>query len=256
MNGGMKKVLVTVKAYPNPSKKYEETVCVAGIDLTTGKWIRLYPIPYRDLDDSKKFKKYNIIKIRANKSENDKRPESHKVDIDSIEIIGSLGTEDNWGKRKEIVIPTLDNSFCEILRKGCSEDKSLGMFKPAGVEFECSKAQMKKQEERDACYAQLSFLNSQKDTIEQIPHNFHYIFRCANEPACPGHKLPIIDWELVQSYRKWRYKYKPEAVLLEKIREKWQGMICSEARDTYFFVGNTKRFRDQFMILGVFYPPK
>jgi hypothetical protein len=60
-----KKVLVTVKAYPNPSKKYGETVCVAGIDLGTGKWIRLYPIQYRDLEDEKKFKKYSIIEIKA-----------------------------------------------------------------------------------------------------------------------------------------------------------------------------------------------
>jgi len=28
-----KEVFVTVKTYPNPSKKYRETVCVAGIDL-------------------------------------------------------------------------------------------------------------------------------------------------------------------------------------------------------------------------------
>ena len=55
-----KTVLVTVKAYPNPSRKYTETVCCAGIDIDTKKWIRLYPIPYRDLDESQKFKKYNI----------------------------------------------------------------------------------------------------------------------------------------------------------------------------------------------------
>jgi hypothetical protein len=256
MNGGIKRVLVTVKAYPNPSKKYEETVCVAGIDLETGKWIRLYPIPYRDLDNEKKFKKYDIIEVRANKAKDDKRPESYKVDADSIKVTGHLDTKDNWNRRKEIVIPTVDNSFCEILRKSSSEDKSLGMFKPVGIEFECSKAQIKNQEDRDACYAQLSFLNSQKDTIEQIPHNFHYIFKCANEPACPGHKLPIIDWELGQSYRSWKYRYKTEALLLDKIREKWLGMICSEEKDIYFYVGNTKRFRDQFMILGAFYPPK
>ena len=36
-----KTVLVTVKAYPNPSKKYGETVCVAGIDLERNTLIRL-----------------------------------------------------------------------------------------------------------------------------------------------------------------------------------------------------------------------
>lgn len=42
------RILVTVKAYPNPSKKYIETVCVAGV-TESGQWIRLYPIPYRFL---------------------------------------------------------------------------------------------------------------------------------------------------------------------------------------------------------------
>ena len=27
-------------------------------------------------------------------------------------------------------------------------------------------------------------------------------------------------------------------------------------RDVYFFVGNMQRFRDIFMVLGVFYPPR
>jgi hypothetical protein len=37
-----REVLITVKAYPNPSKKYRETVCVAGITREEG-WVRLVP---------------------------------------------------------------------------------------------------------------------------------------------------------------------------------------------------------------------
>ncbi len=55
MNFETKKVLVTVKTYPNPSRKYQETVCVAGIDLDTKTWIRLYPIKFRDLEANKQF---------------------------------------------------------------------------------------------------------------------------------------------------------------------------------------------------------
>jgi len=73
-------------------------------------------------------------------------------------------------------------------------------------------------------------------------------------PSCPGHKLLIIDWELGQSYRSWRYRYKSEELLMQKIKEKWLGLMCGDNRDTYFFVGNQKRFKDQFMVLGVFYP--
>ncbi len=40
-----KRVLVTVKAYPEKSKKYGEVVCTIGL-TEEGEWIRLYPIPF------------------------------------------------------------------------------------------------------------------------------------------------------------------------------------------------------------------
>src|SRR5579883_405541 len=54
-------ILVTVKAYPNPSKKYIETVCVAGVTKDR-KWVRLYPIPYRYLEYEQQFPTYGRIK--------------------------------------------------------------------------------------------------------------------------------------------------------------------------------------------------
>jgi len=62
-----KRVLITVKAYPNPSKKYGETVC-ARVDINTLQWIRLYPIPYRDLENEKKFEKYSIVEVKCKKN--------------------------------------------------------------------------------------------------------------------------------------------------------------------------------------------
>ncbi len=109
----IKRVLITVKTYPNPSKKYQETVCVAGIDIDSNKWIRLYPIPFRDLDEDKKFKKYNIIEVKANKSTDDHGPESYKIDIGSIKIIDHLDTvkDKKWDRRKEIVLSNINKSI-------------------------------------------------------------------------------------------------------------------------------------------------
>lgn len=169
-----KQVLVTVKAYPNPSKKYEETVCVAGIDLSNNQWIRLYPIPYRDLDNNKKFKKYDIIEIKAIKAVDDKRPESFKVDINSIKILDSLDTKNRWEKRKNLLLPTSLPSFCDIFEESKSSNKSLGMFKPHQVKFEYCKITVNDSERRETCYAQLSFFNKQKNSVEGIPFEFRY----------------------------------------------------------------------------------
>ena len=64
-----RRVLVTVKAYPEISAKHGETVCVAGIDVDTGYWMRLYPVPFRDLEAYRKFEKYSIIEVRGRESQ-------------------------------------------------------------------------------------------------------------------------------------------------------------------------------------------
>lgn len=252
----VKNVLVTVKAYPNPSRRYGETVCIAGIDLRTNKWVRLYPIPFRDLDNEQKFKKYSIIEVKAKKSIDDNRLESFKVDVDSIKIKDFLNTKDKWERRKRIVLSNVDKSMCEILQKRETEEKSLGAFKPRKIDFVWKKSRSKNQNERESCYAQLSFFNKIKGAPEVIPYDFRYRFFCNNKPLCRGHDYSIIDWEIGQAYRDWRLKYSSESLLLEKIKQRWLTLNCSTKNDVYFFVGNLKRFRDKFMILGVFYPPK
>lgn len=251
-----KTVLVTVRAYPNPSKKYGETVCCAGVDLSTREWLRLYPIPFRDLDDEKKFKKYSTIEINCRKPVDDKRPESYTVDADSIRVIDHWDTKDKWERRKRVVLPTLSPSMCWVFQEAQARDKSLAMIKPRDISFSWERAATKDQATREACYSQLSFFNKRKDAIETIPYHFYYTFKCDGVADCPGHKMSIIDWELGQAYRQWRWKYRDRDTLLEKIRERWLYRICSEKNDVYFYVGNMKRFRDSFMVLGVFYPPR
>jgi hypothetical protein len=252
-----KRILVTVKAYPNPSKKYVETVCCAGIDTDTLQWIRIYPIPYRDLDESQKFKKYTVIEARCWKASDDHRAESYKIDSDSICLLSHLDTkkDKNWEARKQIVLPTISPSFCKIFEE-TAQGKSLGAFKPSAIDFYWKKSAKDNEDAREACYAQLSFWDKTKKAIEPIPFDFYYSFKCFGEPNCPGHQLPIIDWEIGQAYRDWRYKYKNCDILLEKIKERWLTRMCAEKNDVYFYVGNMQRFRDNFMVLGVFYPPK
>jgi len=256
MNWESHQILITVKTYPTPSKKYVETVCVAGVSLKTKQLVRFYPVPFRDLDKNKKFKKYTIIEAKITKANDDHRPESYKINPDSIKIIGALDTKDKWQKRKEIVLPVLDKSMCEILRQEPATHKSLGLIKPERIEFTYGKARNKDIEEAQKRYAQMDLINKQKQAIEFIPYEFRYKFYCVDEPCCPGHNFPIIDWEIDQSYRSWRWKYRNNDLLLQKIKQKWFDQICAPKNDIYFYVGNVHRFRDTFMVLGVFYPPK
>lgn len=252
-----KLILITVKAYPNPSRRYGETVCCAGVDLSDYKLVRLYPIPFRDLDDDQKFKKYSIIEVNCYPPSNDRRPESFRIDADSIRIIAVLDTENGtWSKRKDIVLKVQIKSMCQVYREVESSDVSLGLIKPENVTFEWAKQSLSDQKTREACYAQLSLFDRQKKPIEEIPLNFYYKFRCANVSECPGHKLSIIDWELRQSFRRWRARYPNERILLEKIEQRWLDISNTTTKDVYFYIGNIWRFRRTFMVLGVFYPKK
>lgn len=250
-----KKVLITIKAPPNPSKKHQETNCCAGIDLDTGKWIRLYPIPFRLLDYNKQFPKYSIISVDCQRPTRDKRIESYKVNQDTIKILSHLGTMNKWSERKKIVLPTLSPSFCKIL-EDVSIHKSLGTFKPADIQFETKKSVPKDEKKRQAAYNQYQLFDKKLKPIEQIPYSFYYKFKCHDCPDCPSHKLMIHDWELTEAYRRWRHKYVDQAVLQCKIREKWLDDLCGPKKDTYFYVGNVWQRPKQFMVLGVFYPPK
>lgn len=250
-----KRVLITVKAYPNPSKKHIETVCCAGVDLATQSWIRLYPIPFRYLESSQKFKKYDVIEVRCEKASKDHRTESYRIDQDSIQVLRHVDTKHRWRERRQIVLPATSRSFCTLL-KHIDENVSLGMFKPCNIGLSWQKAKPENEAKRQACYEQLSFFDKHKKAIERVPFDFYYDFQCAREDACPGHRLRIIDWELGEAYRKWRHESASTTQLIEKIYAKWLTDICSDRNDVWFYVGNMQRFRDQFLVLGVFYPRK
>src|SRR3984893_6085761 len=70
--------------------------------------------------------------------------------------------------------------------------------------------------------------------LEKIPGEFRYQFRCA-EVTCRGHRIMCTDWEMGESYRRWRDQY----------GERWEAMFrqryerdMMEKEDTHFYDGN------------------
>ncbi len=97
------KVLITVKTYPLPSNKYEELVCTAGV-LEDGRWIRIYPIPFRSLPLNKKFEKYEWIQLDLIRNTSDFRSESYrpKSDASHIQILNKVSTIMSGRKGKDL----------------------------------------------------------------------------------------------------------------------------------------------------------
>jgi len=85
------KVLITVKTYPTLSSKYDEVVCTAGL-REDGTWIRIYPIPFRKLDDFEKYKKFDWVEVDIERNHADPRPESYRLKS-SIKLLNHVDTK-------------------------------------------------------------------------------------------------------------------------------------------------------------------
>jgi hypothetical protein len=252
-------VLITVNTYPNPSRSQREAACVVGI-RKQGGFVRLYPVPFRDLEDNQKFRKYQWIKVETTKPRNDPRPETVRPNFKSIQITSEvLSSNNHWSARKKIVMPLISDSLCEIVKRHEIEGTSVGVFKPAEVlDFDWSQdgpenwtpEELAKLTQKDM------FLNKKKQLLEKIPYSFRYRFRCNQCKTRNPHHVTIVDWELAQQYRKLRRQSNSINECLQKLKDNWLGKLCGADRDTYFFTGNMMAHPKNFLVLGVFWPKK
>ncbi|SRR5258708_2108427 len=247
-----KEVLVLVKAYPTPSIKYGETVCTAGI-TRDGKWIRLYPVQFRDLPKEKQYSKFTWIRVKVTPSaEKLGRPESHKIDQDSVEILGRIEAGKHWTERESYFLPHVSKSLDELMELRDTKNVTLGAFKPKEVtDFRWEKGGSGWTDKQLASLEQKNMFSATKTTLEKIPYSFHYKFKCDDE-RCKGHDMTILDWEVIESYRNFKKTYVSDEETLPKVHQKWFDYYW-KLRESYFVVGTDSEF-NRFMILGVISP--
>lgn len=245
-------ILILVKTYPNPSRQYIESSCTAGV-TRSGEWLRLHPLPFRLLESERQFKKYQWIRASIKKS-NDPRPESHNIDIGSIEILPeSLSTEHDWAQRRAFLEPLRRQSMEEIRREQDRTNISLALFRPKRIEvLIIGPAGSSWSTEQIAALQQQHFFDTDKPAIlEKIPFDFKYSYTC-DDPKCKGHTQSVVDWEICQSYRKWRKEYGNGWE--EKLRQKYEDDM-QHRNDTHFIVGTMRDHPKSWIIIGLFYPP-
>ena len=96
------------------------------------------------------------------------------------------------------------------------------------------------------------FQKAPEQTLQKIPLEFRYEFRCG-DVDCNGHTMLCTDWEMGEAYRRWRMQYGTnwEAAFRNRFET---DMI--EKLDTHFFVGTVHQHPSRWIIVGLFYPPK
>ncbi len=266
------KILITVKAYPAISRKYNETVCTAGI-AEEGNWIRVYPIPFRQLDYEKQFRKYEWVELDLERNKSDFRPESYRPkdiylsDMVSHGIIKPDG--DVWSERRNYVLNNVYTNLEKLIaeakdKKACT---SLAVFKPAKIidfTYEETTREWKKEK--------LDYLNSKKlqlnlfdnqnedditefEVVNKLPYKFSFKFE---DDAGKSSTLMIEDWETGMLFWNSLVRHKgDEKKACEDVKKRYFDDFA-KTKDYYFVLGTTKRYHykalNPFVIIGDFRP--
>lgn len=255
------KILIWGKTYPEISSKYYETVCTGGV-LDTGRFIRLYPIPFRYLADTKIFTKYQWIKARIKKSKEDPRPESFKIDPESISAEDNIPPDKySWFNRAQIVFKNKDfvfNSVEELLNANIINKTSMGFVKPLRIDkieienrpaedYETFLRKINANRERlkqSEIFPVITI--SELKSLQYITQRFKVHWKC-NDVNCKGHKMAILDWEIYELVRN---------VGMTKATQKLNEVLDLANYNTGFFLGNFRLHQKNFAIGGIWYPKR
>ena len=258
------KVLITVKTYPLPSRSYTELVCTAGL-LDGEKWIRMYPIPFRFLQDQKQYPKYSWVNIDLIRNTKDFRPESYRLKNENFSVSGKLGTSDSWAARKTFVQREVFSSMEDLiaLAKG-PEKKSLATMKPKEiVKFEIEEDEREWRKDWLEQMKQMDMFEpanqmGQRKVIKKLPYKFYYHFLTEGDQN--PRRLMIEDWEIGALF--WNCLSRTdgdEDTAKQLVKQKYFDKFVNE-NDLLLFLGTTllnhNVSRNPFVIIGVFYPPK
>lgn len=258
------RILITVKTYPTLSRKYGETVCTAGV-REDGQWVRIYPVPFRRLDEKQQYKKYDWIEARLVRNKSDPRPETYRP-YDAMEFehpVGHLDTADDWRERRRLLLRTAKvyDRLDELIAGAKANQLSLAVFKPTRIldfvweeeERQWDDAKVREMREKTSQY-ELFADNTWRETfkvINKLPYSFSYRFEDASGRRS---ELQVLDWEAGALY--WNClrnsDYVEEHALL-KVRQKYLQEFPKQ--DLHFFLGTTQQFHqvapNPWVVVGV-----
>jgi hypothetical protein len=127
-------LLILTKTYALPSAQNRETSCVAAVNRQ-GEMRRLFPVPYRLLEGKAQFQKWEWITARLTKPNEDHRPESHRLALDSILRSGNVikTTGGDWSKRRQWIEPHVVEKFAVLESRRKASGQTLGFLRASRI---------------------------------------------------------------------------------------------------------------------------
>lgn len=233
------RAIILVKAWPQPSKKYGETVCCAGV-TPEGSWRRLFPIRFRHLQGDQKFGRWDIVEYRPEIPKNDFRQESRRLHENSIKIIKSMPK----AERADFFGRFITKSISEAANLG----RSLTLIRPRNVKF-ISKRKSQKDFEIELsamrkAQAQKSLLEDDLELIQPCPYEFRIRF----EDDDGNHDMECGDWETAATYFNRVHK-DGEAKVISHLKNCYE--VEYPKKGMVLALGTQMKYPKQWLLLGI-----
>ena len=233
------RVTILVKALPQPSKTYGETVCCAGV-TAQGEWKRLFPIRFRHLTGESSFNRWDWVSFRYSVPARDKRPESCHVHEESLVVDGRLPKSKQAAFLNPLVLPSINIAV--------ERGRSLALIRPKNTRFTHRRKSAGEIAEERAAFEkaarQTSLFDKELATLDPTPFEFRFKFDDDTR-----HDFQNGDWEAHAMFYKGRKRGMSEKEVLDwmdttfNVTYPQQGML--------FAVGNQAKRPQVWQLLGV-----
>jgi hypothetical protein len=245
-----RRILILGTTYPSHSTKYVETVCTGGVFEDTKEMCRLYPIPRRYLEPGQRFHKFQFISARVTPDTKDPRPESYRIDVDSIQPQEQIDSKKH-GVRRDFLeqSPNFCKSVEELLDRQKADGTSLGIVVPESI-TNCTVARRPESERSEwaaheqARQSQERLFGSKPKTLD-FPEALFYVHWQCNDDRCEKpHRMSLHEWGIHELYRKLEDDPKRD----EKVVQAMRKHLDEGERDVFLFLGN---FRSKLYNFGL-----
>ncbi len=244
LNNSSEKILILCRAIPAESKKYSQTVCVAGV-TDKNEFRRLYPVPFYPLriNGGIPFHKKDWITVNNLKNKGDNRKESRKIQMNTVNVLNKETDESLHNFIQTLVSPSIDS----IKKSGAS----LGIIKPSIHDYKL------KIESTSLISNQLQITGKGISTKSRtrLGQESKYIFTCEDKSNClcnkKPHKMILLDWEVNELYRNIVNGTKDHNEIERKMRDKMFNWMNKD-RIVYMMVGTHRQYKT-WMAISILY---
>jgi len=234
------RVTILVKALPQPSKRYSETVCCAGL-TSIGEWERLFPIRFRHLHGEQSFKRWDIVEYSYRAPTSDRRQESRHVFEDTIKVVGRVTKS---SEKSSLLSAAITKSEKEAAKRG----QSLALIEPKNIHFKVKRLSIDeiarvKQSFKNVS-RQFSLFDEELAEFNPSPYEFKMSF----VDGSGKHEKKCGDWEVHAMFLNFSKKYGEKEAL-----ERMEHIFCVEypKKGVMFALGNMQKRPNIWQLLGI-----